>query len=424
MNALRTFPCTVALVALAASLAPYASAQNYPPPLPPAGVMDITQTVYIASPDIEDRSLRRYAGQRFYNTEGADLGSVRDFIVQPATGRIRYVVVSTGGLLGGMGNELRLVPFEAVRRGTRGNLFEADILQAHWLQIPPVNDRDYVVDRFIISPTLHQEMVQRYRSAGPTPVDTTGNDLVGLIRATVLRGKSVEVGHRKVGDIENIIVDIDRGTTAALLDASADFTGTRAKYLVPLGRLAFADPRVHTISTNLTRTDFEVSQPVVFGGRDVVVIAQTPPPEPPLPPTGHVVVPVSPNPVPVSAPPVTQVPAPPPQPVVEPIVPVPVYETPAPPPQASTVTTTTVVTREPATASLPNELVQDARAIRRAIDLDPTLVAENVQVIPENGKVYLRGTVRSESTRLALETTARRVVTTRAIENQIALVRP
>jgi sporulation protein YlmC with PRC-barrel domain len=425
MNASPKLTYIISTFAVATGLPLEATAQNYPsaPPVsyvPAPGLpeTDLAHGVYLASIDAEDHSLRRYAGQRLYNTEGADLGTVRDFIVQPAASRIRYAVISTGGVLGGIGNTLRLVPFEVIRRGSRGNLFEVDILQAHWLQIPPVDDRDYVADRFVISPTLHQEMVQRYQSTGPLAVNPTGSEFLGLIRASVLRGKTIEVAQRKVGDVENIILDLDRGTAAALLDSSGDFTGTRAKYLVPLSRLAFTDPRNNPISTNLTRQEFEGARPGFLAPREMAAANQTRTPQgQALTPTGPVVVQVSPNQVPAHQAPVVHAPTPPPP------APVTVYQAPAPPP-VPPVTVAPVPAQEPPASSLPNELVQDARAIRRAIDLDPQLVAENVLVIPDNGKIYLRGTVRNEATRLALENAAQRVVSRSPIDNQIVVSRP
>ena len=529
---LMTAISVVALVNLPAPSFGQNPSGSYPSQYP---TTDLTQGVYIASLEAEDRSLRRYAGQKLLNTEGAELGSVRDFIIQPATSRVRYVVVSSGGLFGGMGTSLRLVPFEAVRRGARGNQFEVDILQTSWLQIPPINDRDYVADRFLISPPLHQEMAQRYRLAGPT-ASLTSDDLTGMIRASVLRGKSVAVGNRKVGNVENIVVDLDAGTVAALLDSPGEFSGTRGKYLVPISRLAFADTRSNQISTNLTPDEFVAARPSQFPPRHVAtnyprqpLIQQAPPPEPVLTPTGPVVVhvpqnqspptqvqvappPAAPQPQVVYVPPSTTststapvyasqpatpepTPAPPPEPArvvvatPEPIEspdrapappaapvatvlpePEPVRALPPPPEPEPVLTpqpepekaalpapqpepaplpppTPTPTVREatpvpaPAPAqevspsrpysesatsnagrsSHPNELVQDARAARRAIDVDNSLIAENVLVIPENGKVYLRGAVRNEATRLAIDSAVRRVVMHSQVENQITV---
>lgn len=387
MKAFRSFAQAIPTIAFATCFSSFLPAQEVvppsvnptvvipvtpPPSAPPLspGEIDFSQGVYLASVDADNYGLRRYAGQKLYNTEGAELGSVRDFIVHPISSRVRYVVVSTGGVLGGMGNSLRLVPFEALRHGGP-NLFQVEILQAHWLQIPPVNDRDYVVDRFNYTPAQHQEMLRPFLPPNSTvAVSADANDWAGLMRASVFRGKQVFGPDRKIGEIDNIILDLERGLAAALLDPRADFTGTSGKYLIPLGRLVFNDPRQNQITTTLTRADFDVARQSTFGAT-----VATPPPtytvvtEPPLSPTGRVASP-------------------------------------------------------PSTPVVSESLVHSARAIRSAIDHDPVLVAENVQVTAENGRIILRGSVRSDAVRTSLEATAQRAVSGVAIENQIAVVRP
>jgi sporulation protein YlmC with PRC-barrel domain len=308
------------------------------------------------------------------NTQGGELGTIRDFIVHPQSSRVQYVVVSSGGILGGMGNSLRLVPVEAVRHTPLRNTFEVDILQADWLQIPPVSDENYVIDRFDLSAAQHQQMVQRFgaahRSDRPATVAASSspqNEVSGLIRASAVRGKAVHVAGRKVGDIENIILDLDRGTAAALLDASGDFTGTTAKYLVPLSRLVFDFPRQDPIGTTLTRADFDRAKPSSFEGSGAVAaqrIQSTT--DAPLAPTGR--------------------------------------------------------TTAPANSNQPGDaLTASARAVRSAIDNDPALVAERVQVTAENGRIVLSGSVRNEITKQNIENAARRTIPSGSIVNRITV---
>lgn len=46
------------------------------------------------------------------NHSGDDLGSVKDLMIELETGKVRYAVVSFGGLLG-IGNKLLAIPFSA-----------------------------------------------------------------------------------------------------------------------------------------------------------------------------------------------------------------------------------------------------------------------------------------------------------------------
>lgn len=397
----QTFRRNVSLLAIASCLTNLSSAQEdrrRTDPTPSQSrnsavdaratsrAIDLSQNVLIASIDAEERSLRRYAGQKMLNTEGAELGTIRDFIVRPQSSQVRYFVVSSGGFLGGMGNSLRLVPVEVVQRTSSQDAFEVDILQSAWLQVPPVSDANYVIDRFDVSGTRHQEMIGRFGSAGRTdrpaiarsPTTTTPQDeSSGLIRASVLRGKAVHAADRKVGDIENIIVDVDSGTAAALVDASGGFTGTTGKYLIPLNRLAFESLRQGPIGSNLTREDFDRAQTSNFGlaarteatqTRSAVEERQTRSTveERSFPPTGR------PN------------------------------------------STTTA-------SSVSETLTASARAIRQAINDDPGLVAERVQVTPENGKIVLSGSVKSETARSTIEKLARQATPTAQLENRIVV---
>ena len=122
--------------------------------------------------------------------------------------------------------------------------------------------------REAVAVRIAAQMVERYGSNAQVarPVTTTSSQGVetGLIRASTLRGRPVNAVDRKVGDIENIIIDLERGTAAALLDSSGAFTGTTAKYLVPLSGLTFAHPRQDALGTTLTRADFDRAVPFSF----------------------------------------------------------------------------------------------------------------------------------------------------------------
>jgi sporulation protein YlmC with PRC-barrel domain len=254
-----------------------------------SAMVDLTQGVYIATSDVDAHGLRWYDGQKLLNTQGAELGTIKDLIVHPQSSRVLYLAVSSGGIAG-MGNSLRLVPVETVRRTNRG--LEVDILKGEWLQIPPVTDKNYVIDRFDISATQHQTMVQQFggasrsnRPAAAVATNTPGTPAQynGLIRASMLRKKNIRAEENQtVGEIENVIVDLERGTAAALVDAMGEFTGLRAKYVIPLSRLVMDNPKQDPIATTLTRADFSRAQAGNFA-----MIGTRAGAEPPLSPTGR-----------------------------------------------------------------------------------------------------------------------------------------
>ena len=67
-----------------------------------------------------DKKLRRVLaastldGDKVRNSAGDDLGSVDDIMIDIPSGRVAYVVLSFGGVLG-MGNKLFAVPWDALR---------------------------------------------------------------------------------------------------------------------------------------------------------------------------------------------------------------------------------------------------------------------------------------------------------------------
>ncbi len=52
-------------------------------------------------------------GDKVRNTEGADLGSIKELLIDPTSGKIEYGVLSYGGLLG-IGDKDIAVPYEAL----------------------------------------------------------------------------------------------------------------------------------------------------------------------------------------------------------------------------------------------------------------------------------------------------------------------
>jgi len=62
------------------------------------------------------------AGDKVKNPAGEHLGEIKDFMIDLATGRIAYCVLSFGGFLG-IGNKLFAVPFNAMSIDTKDHAF-------------------------------------------------------------------------------------------------------------------------------------------------------------------------------------------------------------------------------------------------------------------------------------------------------------
>ena len=65
-------------------------------------------------------------GNDVYNTDGEDLGDIKEFMIDMASGKVAYAVLSFGGLLG-MGDKLFAVPWAALTLDTENHRFTLNV---------------------------------------------------------------------------------------------------------------------------------------------------------------------------------------------------------------------------------------------------------------------------------------------------------
>ncbi|WP_088279155.1 PRC-barrel domain-containing protein [Ideonella sp. A 288] len=80
-------------------------------------------------------------GNDVYNKDGEDLGDIKEFMIDMATGRIAYAVLSFGGVLG-MGDKLFAVPWSALTLDTENKRFTLNALKEA-LKDAPGFDKDH-----------------------------------------------------------------------------------------------------------------------------------------------------------------------------------------------------------------------------------------------------------------------------------------
>ncbi len=89
-------------------------------------------------------------GNDVCNKDGEDLGDIKELMIDMATGKVAYAVLSFGGLLG-MGDKLFAVPWAALALDTANKRFTLDVPKAtlkdapgfdkaHW---PSMSDRTW-----------------------------------------------------------------------------------------------------------------------------------------------------------------------------------------------------------------------------------------------------------------------------------------
>jgi sporulation protein YlmC with PRC-barrel domain len=80
-------------------------------------------------------------GNDVYNPAGEKLGSIKEFMIEMATGRVSYAVLSYGGFLG-MGDRLFAVPWRALKLDTVNHRFTLDASKDK-LKNAPGFDKDH-----------------------------------------------------------------------------------------------------------------------------------------------------------------------------------------------------------------------------------------------------------------------------------------
>src|ERR1051325_6651125 len=74
----------------------------------------------------------RLIGMKVENSDGQQLGKLEDFVLEPKTGRLRYVIVSSGGFFG-IGSHLKVVPPQIMDAGTaKRNTVAVNVTLEHW----------------------------------------------------------------------------------------------------------------------------------------------------------------------------------------------------------------------------------------------------------------------------------------------------
>jgi sporulation protein YlmC with PRC-barrel domain len=79
-------------------------------------------------------------GNDVYNKDGESLGDIKEFMIDMATGRVAYAVLSFGGVLG-MGDKLFAVPWAAMKLDTLNKRFTLNVPKAS-LSDAPGFDKD------------------------------------------------------------------------------------------------------------------------------------------------------------------------------------------------------------------------------------------------------------------------------------------
>jgi len=257
-----------ALVAQSSTVNPPASSQQYkqqvnrPSANPAVQNTDTTPSDRMQSAqDPRGRNASQLMGLEVIGRTGESFGKLTDLVIDSHSGKVEYGVVSSGGVLG-LGAQLRAVPLTSLQQDMSGGReqMKVDIDQARWIQAPvftkeqvaslSLDQRGREIAQFFgQSPTQIQQQNEQQKQHR-----ASSSSVKPLVLASEIIGREILSGQQAVGEVEDVIVQIQSGNAAALLDPKDDFAGTDQKYLVPFSKLMRTNEK--TLSTTLTRADF------------------------------------------------------------------------------------------------------------------------------------------------------------------------
>lgn len=203
------------------------------------------RSVRVAPEDPRGRQASELLGMEVYGSGGEELGNVHDFIIDSQSGKIAHVVVASGGVLG-IGANLRAVPIEACNMAPERLTLNVD--QNKWEQAPLFTDAQ------IASLSQEKRAQEIYQFYGQKQPSRQSNAQFVLV--TKLRGREVHSNNQQIGEIDEVIIQPQAKTAAALLDPEDDFAGTDQNYIVPLNKLQNINQDDTPLGTTLTSQDF------------------------------------------------------------------------------------------------------------------------------------------------------------------------
>ena len=208
--------------------------------------------VRLASQSDDKCTAAKYDNAQVRGNNGENLGNVKDFLVDPSDGTIRFAVVSSGGWMG-VGDTLRLVPFTALKQVNRDSSeetpFTVALTKSQWQSLPSLAEDKFEEGQIQLSQTQARQLAQAF-STEASRASANPN----LVRASKIRGLDITAQNQDIGSIEDVIVRPGDSNALALLDPDDDFAGGEQKYLVPVSDLQLTGNG--SAHTTLTKQDF------------------------------------------------------------------------------------------------------------------------------------------------------------------------
>ncbi len=176
-------------------------------------------------------------GMEVKNSNGEDLGEIKDVIVDVNNGRVHYAVLEFGGFMG-MGEKLFAYPIRHFKTGVAGERDELILnVDKKRLKAAPGFAKDGWPDW---NESKHRGDVDRYY--GPT-VTIKAKPNMRLVRGSELLGKDVnDADGKDIGDLKDLVVDMRSGEVHyAVLAFDKSWSPDNKLFALPMKALGPAD---------------------------------------------------------------------------------------------------------------------------------------------------------------------------------------
>lgn len=205
-------------------------------------------------------------GNEVKNTSGERLGKISDLVISSKKGRIVYALVSSGGVAG-LGDTVRAVPFSVLSTDydAKGAL-TLDITLDRWNSAPPIEKNNLDA---LATPERSQQLhalfgrekdAREFRRLFEREVKEPTGQL--LVRATELDDREIINQGRDVGEVEDVLVDVERGQASLLIEAEDDYVGSDQKFVVSFEQVSAGyDDDEAVFLTGLSPEDFRRATP-------------------------------------------------------------------------------------------------------------------------------------------------------------------
>jgi sporulation protein YlmC with PRC-barrel domain len=190
-------------------------------------------------------------GTEVKNAEGENLGEIKDLIVDVGDSRVRYAVLSFGGIAG-IGDKLFAYPISAFKPSSDGDKLVLNVSKDR-LKNAPGFDKDKWPDW---TDNRYRGDVDKYFKA------TTAKAGERLVRASQLIGKNVE--DRKganAGEIKDIVVSLSDGRIPyVVLDFDKSWSPDDKLLPLPLSALKFPTDKDKKVVLNVDKEKLDMAR--------------------------------------------------------------------------------------------------------------------------------------------------------------------